>query len=249
MTRKLLPTTICAFALALGLCGCGGSDDGANAPSIDEPADAIEVVEPAANVAPVDIDSGHVPLDAYQASLPWYDEGRTSDIWWKDGQEGIEGLFLTNAGNDAGKSVTWVDGDGNETASQFDLEVSDDGHLVSKEGADPAVDIVFNDPLTCYDAVSDAWYVRGDAAELAGLLEGLSLATEDGRWTVTFGEDGTFAEVYDEEEGTGTWEFISSCNVRLTYDNGPAPETLDVVRDETGQVIELSSSWNHLLVQ
>lgn len=254
MTKKSALATLCTLLLGLALVGCGkGSDTGKTDQSQTstqaESAPEEEFIEPEATLSPADIDSGYVPEDAYHAAQPWNDEYRTSDIWWKDGQEGTEGIFLTNAGNDAGKAVTWVDGDGYETDTQFEMTITEDNHLASKPGEEPAIDLVFNDHLTCFDSVSGTWYVRGDADELNALLAELSVTTEDGRWSIMFAEGGTFSDVYDDEESTGTWEFISSCNIRLTYDSGLDPEVLDVVRNEDGQVIELSNTWNQLFVQ
>ncbi|MBO4365971.1 MAG: hypothetical protein J5804_06750 [Eggerthellaceae bacterium] len=239
MKKKLALMVVFAsvFALCFALMGCG-SDAESGAESTGATAEET-AKEPAANVFPEEIYSGYV-VD---------NDGRTSDIWWKDGQEGTEGIYITDAGNEAGKCVTWVDGDGKDVDSQFYCEVSPEGHLVSEEGKEPELDIVFNDDLTCYDYVTDTWYIRGDADQLTSELAGLTFATDDDSWTITFNPDGTFTDVVSNgDEATGTYKFISSCNILLTYDDaGIGEEKLDLEMKD-GQVEALSNTWNHLSV-
>ena len=235
MKKKLALMMVLVFALCCTLAGCSS-----NTNSDAEGGDAAveeKAMEPAANLFPEDVYSGYVVGN----------DGRTSDIWWKDGQEGTEGIYITDAGNDAGKCVTWVDASGKDVDSQFYCEVSPEGHLVSEEGREPAVDIVFNDDLTCYDYVADAWYIRGDADQLLQLLQGLTFSTDDGDWTITFNPDGTFTDVVsDGEEATGTYRFISSANVLLAYDDANIGEERLDLEMQDGEVVALSNTWNHL---
>lgn len=239
--RKWLAAAV-SFAFASALCvalsGCSSSDSG----DVQEPEAPTEeaAAQPEAVIMPDEIDSGHVVDNAMD---------RTSDIWWKDGKEGSEGIYITDAANDAGRCVSWVDGSGKDVDSQFDCEISPDGHLVSVDGAEPACDIVFNDNLTCYDYVSGNWYIRGDADELNASLADLTFASESGSWTVTFNSDGTFDDDYDGEQATGTWEFITSANVRLVYDGGDLDDEILDAEFSDGQVVKLSNTWNSLSVQ
>ena len=240
MKKRLALAVTLAFAgvLCFALLGCSSGESGADAgdaaPAAEEPA-----ADPVANVSPDEIDPGHVVGN----------EDRTSDIWWKDGQAGTEGIYVTNAANDAGLAVTWVDADGKDLEMQFDCEISPDGHLMSVEGAEPACDIVFNDNLTCYDYVSGNWYIRGNADELNASLAGLTFTSDSGSWTVTFNADGTFDDDYDGEQATGTWEFITSANVLLVYDGGEIDDAVLDAEFSDGQVVALSNTWNSLSVQ
>ena len=84
MKKRLALAVTLAFAgvLCFALPGCSSGESGADAgdaaPAAEEPA-----ADPVANVSPDEIDPGHVVGN----------EDRTSDIWWKDGQAGTEGIY------------------------------------------------------------------------------------------------------------------------------------------------------------
>lgn len=219
---------VAAFSLCFALVGCGGNttsgDDGTTA-----------MPEPAANLAPTEVDPGRVSTG-----------DNTSDIWWLDGAVGTEGIYITHAGNDVGRSITWVDAEGNDVDSVFDCALTDDNHFVNAEGVTPEFDVVFYDNMMCYDYVTGNWYIRGNVDELMPLVAGKTFAREDGRWSVTFNEDGTIEDTYNGETITGTFEFLSPTVVELVYDGGsPDPETLYIVVEDDGTVY-LDTGWEYM---
>ena len=132
----------------------------------------------------------------------------TSDIWYKDGNRSGEGFFITNANNDAGRSLTWVDAKGSQTDSAFYLEVSPDKHLVNQSGHnEPAVDLVFEDNMTAYDNASGTRYSRGDQKALESQINDTTWEYKD--TTFTFNADGTYKQEQNGKERSGVWEVRS----------------------------------------
>ena len=201
-----------ALALALTLAACGGSDQGASTETpAAEPEEVVEVSHDP-EVEPSLIDPG------------WLYGDNTSDIWWPNGDASAsEGLYFTNAANDAGLDVTFVGQDDSES-SVWDLEVVD-GHLVTKaDAADRRqVDITFQDNFTCYDAVSDTVYIRGDRSqeEYNALLEGTTFVEDPSNpddFMVTFDQGGKTTQYqgsYDPLEGT--WQVVTTNVVVCHY--------------------------------
>lgn len=193
-------------------------------------------VEPQANINPSDVYFGNV-----------LDGTRSSDTWWANGEVGTEGVYFAWAHNDAGMAIHWVDGNNADTAEQASVEITEDGHLLSTKGAEPEADFMFYDDLTCYDNVTQTWYMRGDAEMLNAEVSGKIYAA--GIWQITLADDGTFTDVYGDTTQTGTWAFNSSTTVKLTYDDPTYyPQVVDVITED-GQLAALSASSTWLRLQ
>ena len=198
--KRLLAAST-ALAVSLSLAGCGGSGDAAG-DGADAPAkDPVEQVEPKAEVSPELINPGSLN-----------DSDNTSDIWSPADGSAEETLYFTNAANDAGLTVTFVDASEHED-SVWDLEAKD-GHLVTLADAGEdvrKVDIVFMDNFTCYDYESETTYTRGDrtADDYAALFAGRTfvedLENPDNR-RVELGDDGSCMQSVNGNAIEGTWE-------------------------------------------
>lgn len=203
-----------SLVLVLGLGACGGSE-----PSIDEPSEGAVVEE-----VPVSHEAELAP-DLIEPG--WLEGDNTSDMWWPTDPANTEALYFTHAASDAGMDVTFVDEEGFESGV-WDLEVVDD-HLVTKADAPQdkrQVDITFQGNFTCYDAVNDTVYTRGDRSqeEYDALFEGTAFVDDPDdpeSFMVTFGEGGVAVQRQSNRDPLeGTWQVVSTNVVRCHYANG-----------------------------
>ncbi len=198
-----------ALVLACTLAACGGNAGGGEtgAASDSTPAAEEAVVSHDPEVEPALVNPG------------WLKGDNTSDIWWPNGEEGSgEGVYFTNAANDAGMDVTFVDAAGEDLDSVWYLEVAD-GHLVTLADAPEdkrEVDFTFQGNFTCYEAVSDTVYIRGDRSqeEYDALLAGKVFVEDPDNpsdFMVRFEEGGVAIQ---EQEGydplEGTWQVVTT---------------------------------------
>jgi hypothetical protein len=237
--KRVAHVVACVAVLMTGFAMAGCSDGmGAlvsGGPSGSETGPMAEV-EPQANISPDEVYFGNV-LDGV----------RSSDTWWANGEAGTEGVYFAWAHNDAGIAIHWVDGNNADTAEQASVEITEDGHLLSAKDAEPEADFVFYDDLTCYDNVTQTWYMRGDAEMLNAEVSNKVYAT--GVWQITLADDGTFTDVYGDTTQTGTWAFNSSTTVKLTYDDPTYyPQVVDVITED-GNLAALSASSTWLRLQ
>lgn len=191
-----------SLALALTLSACGGTDTGTTATTAETTAQVETASSTEAEIDPSTVHPGYITDEDNIAG--------TSDMWYAtDGAK--DALYLTHAGNDAGRTVTFVDADGGED-SLWDLEVKD-GHLKNSEGAstdDRAVDITFQDAFTCYDAATGTHYLRGmrTVADNDALFAGASFVLDrddPDKRRYDFADDGTVILTTDGKEIAGTW--------------------------------------------
>ena len=118
--------------------------------------------------------------------------------------------------------MTFVDAEGNENGI-WDLELVDN-HLKTKADAAEKrqVDITFQDNFTCYDAVSDTTYLRGDRSEeeyqtlVAGRVF-VDDAADPEKFKVSFFEDGTTEQSMKGDAIEGTWIVETTNVVRCHY--------------------------------
>lgn len=239
-----------ALLLALSLGACGGSEsanqtDNGSTTSAEEP----KTYSQDAAVHPEDIHPGWV-LDSDN------NVGGTSDLWYPvTDDSSAEGLYFTNAGNDAGMDVTFVDNDGGED-SVWDLEVVDD-HLKTKADASDKrqVDITFQDDFTCYDAVSGTTYLRGASAakdyEELFTAKAFVLDKDDPeKRMMSFADDGTVTLTTGDKVASGTWKVaaVNMAEVHFKSDTSEWDDEYRVILDEGGNAIELDEGGSTNLV-
>lgn len=171
LSNSIVATTS-ALALSLALVACGGgtssSQDGSSQQTETQ---ATKTYSHDAVVDPTEIAASLPKNTDYASSTDDLDSTDNDEIlWWKDGEEGKgDALIFTSADNEVGMAVTFVhdyDVQGvkglRDTAA--DLEIKDK-HLITEQGArgeERTVDITFQDDHTCYDATTDATYIRSN---------------------------------------------------------------------------------------
>jgi hypothetical protein len=195
-------------------------------------------------------------IDPTEINPGWIsDSDNTSDMWWPDGdQSASECLYFTNAANDAGMTVTFVDVASEFEDSVWGLELSD-GHLVTQADSDSrAVDITFQDNFTCYDAISGTTYKRGDRSEAdyQALVAGMAFADDPANpeaWMLSFNEGGELVQTYDGEPTYGSW-LVQTPNVVyivLNSDTTSWDDEYQLVFDEAGNVTALSDGRSDIV--
>ena len=137
----------CMAALCAGLVACGGGSGGSSSSARASSASASSTAssgasQPAANVNPSAINPG------------------APDIWRLDGNASAEGIRFEKSSNEAGLSFVRVSAAGEDGDGEFNLVITDEGHLRTPLGTAPKIDIVFTDDKTCYDYVTGNWYIR-----------------------------------------------------------------------------------------
>ena len=233
--RLLAGGSALLLAISLASCGGGGEASGDAAPQEEPAAEETVTYSHDANLDPLAINPG------------WLEGDNTSDLWWPMGdQSADEALYFTHAGNDAGRDVTFVDAAGNEDGI-WDLELLDN-HLVTKADATDKrqVDITFQDNFTCYDAVTDTTYLRGDRseAEYQAFLSGLVFVADPADpedFKVSFFEDGTVEQSQSGKAIEGTWIVETTNVVRCHYktDTSEWDTEYRFILDADGNVAEL----------
>ena len=190
--RVCLTSVVVAFALACScmIAGCGGGSG------------AVESKEraPEANVDPSRIESG-----SYLADNGF---GYSADIWYIDGDTSRPGFYL-----EAWSVVLPVFFDENGKPVDPDCEAAiKDKHLVPSEECERGYDIVFVDPMTCYDSVSNTWYSRGDYnAMMAKVVNTKWKSLTNESIEIELREDGTLVESLDGKQAeAGTWAITLS---------------------------------------
>lgn len=154
----------CAAVLAFSLAGCGGNDGGG----------AVAKKEPAANEHPRMLETCG-PND-------FGDPSGSNDMWYVDGDKSKGGLFFENFYY---PQAMFVDADG--TITEPGSSKVEDKHLRPESTDVRDYDIVFNDAMTCYDYVTETWYLRGDGdvAKYEKLVADTSWADKDDFPTIT----------------------------------------------------------------
>lgn len=232
-----------ALVLALSLAGCTSSNS-TSTDSSDGTVTATQQVSHDANFNPEDINPG------------WLDDednpGGTSDLWWPSGdQTASESIYFTNASNDAGMTVTTVYSEDQHEDSVWDLEIVDN-HLKTKagaEGEERSVDITFQDNFTCYDAVTDTTYIRGDRsqADYQKVVAGLTFVRDENdpeKEMLAFADDDTVVKYVDDSAIDGTWAVVTPNVVECHFasDNSEWDAEYRFILDDAGNAIELDDA-------
>lgn len=232
----------CAGALCVGLVACGG---GSSSASGSASAASSSASAPASASAPSA--SADELLDPATINPGWLDSDvRTSDVWFLNGDTSAEGIFFTNAANEAGLSFTRVDADDHDGDSEFNLVITADKHLRTPEGTAPKIDIVFDDEMTCFDYVTGNFYIRGDLKELQAAVSGNTYVMEDrDDVEVTFNPDGSYVETVKGESETGTWKVAAATVVEMTYDSDGYVEEYRLTLEGGKATRLMDSGWKY----
>lgn len=239
----------CAGAMCMGLVACGGGSSSGSASASSASASASASASSASASASSSSASALNPdnlVDPATINPGWLDSGvRTSDVWFLNGDTSAEGIFFTNAANDAGLSYTKVDANDEETDSEFDLIITEDLHLRTAGTTAPKIDIVFDDDMNCYDYVTGNFYSRGDLQELTNMVAGKTFADPDRQIEMTFFEDGTYTETVKGESENGTWKVAASTVVEMTYDSDGYVEEYRLTIDDGAVTQIMDSGWKY----
>ena len=219
--RVCLTSVVVAFALACSciIAGCGGGSG------------AVESKErvPEANVDPSRIDSG-----SYLADNGF---GYSADVWYIDGDTSRPGFYL-----EAWTVVlpVFFDESGKPIDPDCDATIKDK-HLVPSEECERGYDIVFVDPMTCYDSVSNTWYSRGDYnAVMAKVVNTKWKSLTNESIEIELREDGTLVESIDGKQAeAGTWAITAVDQVGLYWDDEEPAWNYAVHCDSNGKADKL----------
>ena len=219
--RVCLTSVGVAFALACScmIAGCGGGSG------------AVESKErvPEANVDPSRIDSG-----SYLADNGF---GYSADVWYIDGDTSRPGFYL-----EAWTVVlpVFFDESGKPIDSDCDATIKDK-HLVPSEECESGYDIVFVDPMTCYDSVSNTWYSRGDYnAVMAKVVNTKWKSLTNESIEIELREDGALVESRDGKQAeAGTWAITAVDQVGLYWDDEDPAWNYAVHCDSNGKADKL----------
>ncbi len=219
--RVCLTSVVVAFALACScmISGCGGGSG------------AVESKEraPEANVDPSRIDSG-----SYLADNGF---GYSADVWYIDGDTSRPGFYL-----EAWTVVlpVFFDESGKPIDPDCDATIKDK-HLVPSEECESGYDIVFVDPMTCYDSVSNTWYSRGDYnAMVAKVVNTKWKSLTNESIEIELREDGTLVESRDGKQAeAGTWAITAVDQVGLYWDDEDPAWNYAIHCDSNGKADKL----------
>ncbi|NLW70624.1 MAG: hypothetical protein GX061_06040 [Eubacteriaceae bacterium] len=215
MKKNLILFLMVLLVLAVAT-GCGGGKD------------SFADLTPSANIMPKDINRGMIRDNESTSG--------TSDKWYPNGEEGDVFIFFVQAMSESGISYHIMNGDIDKTVW---CKVTNENHLVNEKDDDEVkIDIVFYDPFTAYDYVSETWYSRGDYDATVALLKGKTFVKEgDSESSFTFNEDGTYKELWKGIERSGEWKIENATQVTI------GRSEYDLAYDEKGNLIGLDSYW------
>ena len=116
-----------------------------------------------------------------------------------------------------------------------------DKHLVPSEECERGYDIVFVDPMTCYDSVSNTWYSRGDYnAVMAKVVNTKWKSLTNESIEIELREDGTLVESIDGKQAeAGTWAITAVDQVGLYWDDEEPAWNYAVHCDSNGKADKL----------
>lgn len=116
--------------------------------------------------------------------------------------------------------------------------VTEDNHLVPKEGEEASFDLVFEDAFNAYDYSTDSIYSRGDISEYNSYFSGRVYYSEDNLSTVTFNSDFTCTKTCNDSSVTGTWEITAKTSLLCNFETSIIVYTINYNDDFTVKSIE-----------
>ena len=168
----------------------------------------------------------------------------SSDLWYKNGDAASgEYIYFTNTlvvDCTAGCSFNRVVAEEDVLYAPCDVgEGEKANHLLpSPEGGWPDgrdFDLVFNDPFTAYDSVTETWYSRGDFAAMESAFSDMTFTNKERPENViVFHADGTAVESFNSMEYVGTWRVLTPTLVR--FNDGDYDYDFDAVWNEDGSL-------------
>ena len=158
-------------------------------------------------------------------------------MWYIDGDTSRPGFYL-----EAWTVVlpVFFDESGKPIDPDCDATIKDK-HLVPSEECESGYDIVFVDPMTCYDSVSNTWYSRGDYnAVMAKVVNTKWKSLTNESIEIELREDGTLVESRDGEQAeAGTWAITAVDQVGLYWDDEDPAWNYAIHCDSNGKADKL----------
>lgn len=217
-------TAALMLALACTLAACGGSGSGSGSGGATS---TPRTAEP--NFDPATLSAGLSNNDTAGALT-------YTDYWYADGDSEHPALYFQN---NSIMTPVFLNADGTEKTTKAGKTKIADGHLVPDGDADPTYDIVFDDPFTCYDSVSQTWFTRGDyTATLAKVVNTKWTSQQNGANSLELMEDGT-AVFTGKFSSTGTWHLTAIDRIGIADDSESEMREYDLSYDGSGKVTSL----------
>ena len=161
-------------------------------------------------------------IDPADEKWSWgYTENTLGESWYLDGKK--ENPFFTVQPDEEGVLVISFFDAGAEAvpgASSSDSAILvSEMHVANEPGSEKEFDLVFTDPFTAFDSVSEGYYVRGDYVSLFNDLTSKAFrSTVYPQEYIVLHTDGTAEDNYDGDVYPGTW-YVENAHRLLYHDD------------------------------
>ena len=208
--RRILSLFIVLSFLSFILSSCGVirpvSEIDPNQPSA--PNGNTDRIEPASDPADSKWDWGYTETTLGES---WYLGGKTENSFFtvQPAEEGLLRICFFEAGS-AASPESIRDG------AVFQIS---EKHVTNEPGAELEFDLIFTDPFTAFDTLSDEYYVRGDYVALFDDLTSTAFrsTTYPDEYMVLH-SDGTAEDVYEGSSYPGSW-YVENAHRILYHDD------------------------------
>ena len=212
--HKRLTAILLVTMMSVCLTACGGSEEKTESTEESSTQEIIDDGETGTTQAAIDelLNRSEIinPDD-----MEWgYHSSDSSDPqhWYPNGDKLSESYLMFD-----GDFLYVRDGENEE---EYSVKVEGD-HVINMQEDGKALDFVFTDSLTCYDVISDKWYMRADYnVALASLTASTFYCEAGDQWNITFNEDGTYSFEQDGKLVEGDWWFQDAYTISYTDDFG-----------------------------
>ena len=190
---------------------------------------AAKTRTPEANFDPATLRAGDSNTDTKGA--PTY-----TDYWYAEGDSEHPALYFAN---NSIMTPVFLNADGTEKTPVATKAKVVDGHLLPDGEGAPEFDFVFNDPFTCYDAVSETWFTRGDYKAARAKVANTKWQSQKNDTTLELKDDGTavFSGAYSSD--TGTWQFTAIDHIDIVEEAGNEGFEYAIAYDDSGKAASL----------
>ena len=184
---------------------------------------------PEANFDPATLRAGDSNVDTKGAPTD-------TDYWYAESDSEHPALYFQN---NSIMTPVFLNADGTEKTARAGKSKVADGHLVPDGTAAPTYDIVFNDPFTCYDSVSETWFTRGDYAAVHAKLANTKWQSQKSDTALELKDDGTavFSGAYSSD--SGTWQFTAIDHIDIVEEAGSEGFEYSIAYDDSGKATSL----------